>query len=58
MKCKNCNKEMELEEYSTDFLTNEEEICLREEFWCSQCGATAIKRTYYKREDEEIEYSN
>lgn len=38
MKCKNCNKEMELEEYYTDFLNNDEELCLREEFWCPLCG--------------------
>ena len=56
MKCKNCNKEMELEEYYVDFINNEEEICLREEFWCSICDATAIKRTYYKKEREDIKY--
>ena len=58
MKCKNCNKEMELEEYYIDFLNNDEEICLREEFWCAQCGTPAIKRTYYKKESEEVEYGN
>ena len=57
MKCKNCNKEMELEEYYTDSL-NDEEICLREEFWCAQCGATSIKQSYYKKESEDIEYGN
>ena len=56
MKCKNCNKEMELEEYYTDFLNNDEEICLREQFWCAQCEATAIKDTYYKKDSEEIKY--
>ena len=57
MKCPNCNREMELEEYYTDFLNNEEEICLREQFWCSVCGREAIKRTYYKQESEEVEYN-
>lgn len=57
MKCKNCNKAMELEEYYTDFL-NDEEICLREEFWCAHCGATALKQSYYKKESEDIEYGN
>jgi len=58
MKCKNCDKEMELEEYYTDFLNNDEEICLREEFWCAKCGATAIKYTYYTKESEEVKYGN
>lgn len=58
MKCKNCNKEMELEEYYTDFLNNEEEICLREYFWCSNCNTTAIKHTYYNKDHEEVEYGN
>ena len=57
MKCKNCNKAMELEEYYTDFL-NEEEICLREEFWCAHCGVTALKQSYYKKESEDIEYGS
>ena len=56
MKCDNCNKEMELEEYHTDFLNNEEEIRLREHFWCAICGREAIKDTYYKREREEVKY--
>lgn len=56
MKCKNCNKEMELEEYYTNFLNNDEEICLREEFWCACCGATAIKYAYYTKESEEVQY--
>lgn len=54
MKCKNCNKEMELEEYYTDFLNNEEEIRLREHFWCAICGHEAIKDTYYKKAREEV----
>ena len=56
MRCKNCNKEMELEEYYTDFLDNDERICLREQFWCSHCEATAIKYTYYEKESEEVSY--
>lgn len=58
MKCKQCNEEMVLEEYYTDFLNNEEEICLREQFGCVKCNATAIKRTYYKRDYEEEDYGN
>lgn len=54
MECKNCNKEMELEEYYTDFLNNEEEIRLREQFWCATCGHEAIKDTYYKKVREEV----
>ena len=54
MKCPNCNKEMELEEYDTDFFNNDEQICLREQFWCACCGHEAIKRTYYKKESEEV----
>ena len=54
MKCPNCNKEMELEEYYTDFLNNDEQICLRDQFWCACCGHEAIKRTYYKKESEEV----
>lgn len=56
MKCPNCTKEMELEEYHTDFLNNEEEIRLREHFWCVICGREAIKDTYYKRDREEVKY--
>lgn len=55
MKCKQCDEEMVLEEYYTDFLNNDEEICLREQFGCVNCDTTAIKRTYYKKEREEIE---
>ena len=57
MKCKNCNKEMELEEYSTDFLADEV-ICLREDFWCAHCNITAVKNTWYKKESEEVRYGN
>lgn len=55
MKCKNCGEEMVLEEYYIDFLNNDEEICLREQFGCINCDTTAIKRTYYKKVDEEVE---
>lgn len=55
MKCKNCDKEMELEEYSTDCLADEV-ICLREDFWCAHCNITVIKNTWYKKESEEVEY--
>lgn len=37
MKCKICGTEMELEEYYTTFLNNDEEIELREHFWCPKC---------------------
>lgn len=55
MKCKYCDKEMELEEYSTDFLANSI-ICLREDFWCAHCGVTAVRNTWYTEESEEVEY--
>ncbi len=58
MKCKQCGEEMVLEEYYTDFLNNDEEICLREQFGCVNCNITAIKYTYYKKESEEVRYGN
>lgn len=57
MKCKNCDEEMILEEYYTDFLNNDEEICLREYFGCVECNLVAIKRSYYKKVAEEVTYN-
>ena len=54
MKCENCDKEMELEEYETMFLNNDEDVCLRERFWCPQCDKVVIKRTYYHKTHEYI----
>ena len=56
MECKNCNKEMELDEYYTYFLDNDEKVSLCERFWCPHCEATAIKYTYYNKESEETVY--
>ena len=53
MKCRKCNKEMEMEEWDTAFINDGDELCLREEFWCPSCDITEIKRTYYKKIDEE-----
>lgn len=55
MKCKNCDTEMELEEYYTDFL-QDEVICIRQDFWCATCNAIAKVNTWYNKTSEETEY--
>lgn len=55
MKCKQCGEEMVLEEYYTDFLNNDEAICLSEQFGCVKCNITAIKHSYYVKDYEEEE---
>jgi hypothetical protein len=55
MKCKNCDKEMELEEISEDCL-GDEVICIRRDFWCACCNATAIVNTWYYKHNEECEW--
>ena len=57
MKCKQCGEEMVLEESHTAFMYNNV-ICLCEQFGCVNCDITAIKRTYYKKVDEEEDYGN
>lgn len=59
MKCRRCGEEMELEEYYTTFMNNDEEIELREQFWCSNCDdgpeATCTRVARYKLVREWIE---
>lgn len=56
MKCKKCNKEMELKEVGEDWL-GDEVMCLREEFLCPACNLTAILNAFYEKTSEEVEYS-
>ena len=55
MECKECGEEMVLERYKINFLWDNE-ICMREEFGCVHCNATAVKLTYYTKTREEVSY--
>ena len=55
MKCENCGTFMEMEEWFNEFLCDDDQICLREEFWCPNCNNAIIKRTYYKKIREEVQ---
>ena len=52
MKCPQCNIEMELEDYSTTFRDNDEQIELLEHFWCAKCDKTLTHIVLYTKEKE------
>lgn len=52
MKCPKCGTIMELEEYTTDFINNDDEIRLREDFWCSACNQTLTRVVQYTKTKE------
>lgn len=55
MDCPNCHKDMMLEEYATYFSNNDQDVTLREEYWCSECNTRAFKCSYYHLRYEEVE---
>ena len=52
MKCPRCNVEMELEDYSTAFRDNDEQVELLEHFWCAKCDKTLTHVILYTKEKE------
>ena len=52
MKCPNCKTEMELEDYSTVFRDNDEQVELLERFWCATCDKTVKHVILYSKEKE------
>lgn len=52
MKCPHCSIEMELEDYSTVFRDNDEQVELVEHFWCAKCDKTLTHITLYTKEKE------
>ena len=54
MKCPNCNKDLTLEEYTTEYFNNDNQNKLIEHFWCPNCDKTIVKVSYYKKSNEEV----
>lgn len=52
MKCPNCKTKMELEDYSTVFRDNDEQVELVEHFWCATCDKTVKHVILYSKEKE------
>ena len=55
MKCPNCQKEMELENYDVTFRDNDKQVELLEHFWCTKCDKTLTHIVLYTKEKEWIE---
>ena len=55
MKCPRCNVEMELEDYSTVFRDNDEQVELVEHFWCAKCDKILTHIILYTKEKEWVE---
>lgn len=54
MKCKNCNKEMELEETYTYYL-DETHIEVEEHWWCPHCDCCPARFVTYEQKKERWE---